>query len=141
MVFENVNYLAILAAGIISMIVGFLWYGLLFGKTWMKLSNFDPKKMEELKKKGKEGMTKRYIIMFIGTLVFACVLAILLGMMNITTFTGGMWIGFLVWLGFYATTGLGMMLWEGKPFNLYVINMLHYLVVLLIIGGMLAVWS
>ena len=137
MAFENVNYLAILVAGIISMVVGFLWYGPLFGKAWTRLSCFDSKKIDESKKKG---MTKSYIIMFIATLIFACVLATLLGMMSITTFTRGMWIGFLVWLGFYATSGLGMLLWEGKPFKLYVINMLHYLVVLLIIGGMLAVW-
>ncbi len=138
MAFENINYLAVLVAGIISMIIGFLWYGPLFGKTWMKLSGIDPKKIDESKKKG---MTKAYIITFIGTLVMACVLATILGMLSITTFTGGIWIGFLVWLGFYATTGLGMMFWEGKPFKLYLINMLHYLVVLLIIGGMLAVWS
>ena len=136
MAFENVNYLAILVAGIISIMIGWVWYGPLFGKTWMKLSNFDPKKRDASKK----GMTKSYIITFIGTLVFAWVLTSLLGMMSITTFTGGMWVGFLAWLGFYATSGLGMMLWEGKPFRLYVINMLHYLVVLLIISGMLAVW-
>ena len=95
MAFENVNYLAILVAGIISMVVGFLWYGPLFGKAWMRLSGFDSKKIDESKKKG---MTKSYIIMFIATLIFACVLATLLGMMSITTFTRGMWIGFLVWL-------------------------------------------
>ncbi|MDO8488446.1 MAG: DUF1761 family protein [bacterium] len=32
-----VNYLAILAAAVLSMVLGFLWFGPLFGQTWMKL--------------------------------------------------------------------------------------------------------
>lgn len=32
-----VNYLAILVAAVLSMVLGFLWYGPLFGKEWTKL--------------------------------------------------------------------------------------------------------
>ncbi len=33
------------------MIIGSLWYGALFGKTWMKLSKITDKQMKEMKKK------------------------------------------------------------------------------------------
>ena len=34
---HEVNLLAVLVAGIVPMIVGFLWYGQLFGKRWLEL--------------------------------------------------------------------------------------------------------
>ena len=34
---HEVNLLAVLVAGIVPMIVGFLWYGPLFGKRWLAL--------------------------------------------------------------------------------------------------------
>ena len=33
----DLNYLAILVAGISNMVIGFLWYGPIFGKMWMGL--------------------------------------------------------------------------------------------------------
>jgi hypothetical protein len=35
--FASVNFLAILAAAVANLLLGFLWYGPLFGKPWMKL--------------------------------------------------------------------------------------------------------
>ena len=42
-----VNYLAVLAAAIASMVIGFLWYGPLFGKQYMALMKFDNKKLNK----------------------------------------------------------------------------------------------
>lgn len=39
----SINYLAVLIAAVASMIIGFLGYGPLFGKAWMRLMNFDKK--------------------------------------------------------------------------------------------------
>ena len=42
----KINYLVILAAAVIPMIIGFLWYGpMLFQKTWMKEANVTEEKM------------------------------------------------------------------------------------------------
>ncbi len=39
-----VNYLAVLVAAIVGMVVGFIWYSpKVFGKMWMKLSGVNPK--------------------------------------------------------------------------------------------------
>ena len=32
----NINWLAVLAASVVGFAVGFLWYGPLFGKAWLK---------------------------------------------------------------------------------------------------------
>ena len=45
---HEVNLLAVLVAGIVPMIVGFLWYGQLFGKRWLELMETTA---EEIQKK------------------------------------------------------------------------------------------
>jgi len=47
----ELNYLAIIAAAIASMLIGWLWYGPLFGKQWMKLAGLKKSDMKKMKKK------------------------------------------------------------------------------------------
>ena len=35
--FDQINFLAVLVGGVINMAVGFVWYGPLFGKLWLRL--------------------------------------------------------------------------------------------------------
>ncbi len=135
----NVNYLAVLVAAIVQMVVGALWYSpMVFGKMWMKLSGLNAKQLEEAKKKG---MGKSYFLMFLGTLVMSYVLAHFVFYTGATSFILGMQTGFWIWLGFLATTTMGMVLWDNKPWSLYVLNNGYNLVVLLLMGGILAVWG
>ncbi|MEK6932992.1 MAG: DUF1761 domain-containing protein [Nanoarchaeota archaeon] len=133
-----VNLLAVLVSGVIAMFIGFLWYGPLFGKMWIKLSNINPKQMKEMKKKS---MGKSYFLAFIGTLLMSYILSLLASYFSATTFGQGAWLGFLIWAGFFVTSKLGMTIWEGKPLGLYVLNVFHDLFVLVIIGGVLSIWA
>ena len=136
----NVNYLAVLAAAIVSFVIGWVWHSpVLFGKAWMKLSNMDKKKIESHKKSGK--MCPSLFFQFAATLVTGYVLAYFVSYVGARTAMDGVVLGFWVWLGFFATTQLGMVLWENKPFKLYLINTLHYLVTLAVMGAILAVWA
>lgn len=131
------NYLAVVVAAIVSMVIGSLWYSpMLFGKKWMKLMGWSPEEMEKRKK----GMGMAYLWMFIGSLVMAYVLSYFLGYSQAATLVEGAWVGFWAWLGFVAPVMLGGMLWEGKPKELYLINSGHNLVNLLVMGAILAVW-
>lgn len=132
------NYLAVLVTGIIAIVLGSLWYGPLFGKHWMALMGITPLEMEEGTKKG---MTKSYLIGFIGALVTALILAYLISSLGVADVTGGLTLGFLVWLGFFVTTKLGSVLWEARPWKLYFLNIGYDLVNLLIMGAVLAVWQ
>ena len=133
----DVNYLAVLATAIASMIVGFIWYGPLFGKMWMQSMKMDNKKMQEAKKKG---MGKTYILAFLTTLIMSYVLAHFVDYVEAKTVMDGVILGFWLWIGFLATTQIGSVLWEGKPVKLYLINTLHYLVALAVMAAILAVW-
>ncbi|MSR85497.1 DUF1761 domain-containing protein [Candidatus Uhrbacteria bacterium] len=136
-----INYLAVLVCGIVSMVVGSLWYGPLFGKMWMSLMGMTPEKMEASKKKG---MTQSYILMFIGSLVMAYVLAhsVVFGSsyLHMTGAWAGVMAGFWSWLGFIAPVTLGSVLWENKSWNLWILNNGHYLVSLLVMGAILGAW-
>lgn len=136
-----INYLAVLVAAVSNMFLGFLWYGPLFGKQWIKLMNFDKKKMEQAKKKG---MGKTYVLAFVGALVMAYVLSHALifasAYLAVTGFSAGLMAGFWNWLGFVVPVMLGMVLWDGKPWKLYFINIGYYLVSLSVMGMILAVW-
>ena len=56
------------------------------------------------------------------------------------SFATGAITGFWIWLGFLATTMINVVLWENKPFTLYLLQAAHYLVGLALMGGILAVW-
>lgn len=118
---NEVNWVALIAAGVASMAVGFIWYGPLFGKAWMKLSGH--KEMGD-----KKEMPKTYGIMFVGSLVTAYVLAVL----NADLMTA-----FWIWLGFQATLLLHSVLFEGKSWNLYFLNAGHQLISLLAMSWVL----
>jgi len=133
-----VNILAIVVAAIVGMVIGALWYSpYLFGKTWMRLSKMSEKQLKVMKAKG---MGKTYLIAFIAALVTAYVLALFIDLTQAGTLLQGIQIGFWVWLGFIATTMLGNVLWEGKPVQLYVLNVVHQLVSIAVMGAILAVW-
>ena len=55
----------------------------------------------------------------------------------LTCYNSGLWNG----LGFVALVTLGVVLWEGKPWKLWVLMNGHYLVSLLIMGVLLAFWK
>ena len=133
MVFEvNVNYWAVLVAAIVSFVIGGLWYSpMLFGKLWMQLSGLTNKDMEAAKKKG---MTKSYILQFVASLITACVLAHFISLLNIGTVPELFQLVFLAWIGFQAANTVGMVLWEGKPWSLYLLNTASCLVTLAAMG-------
>lgn len=136
-----INYLAVLVAALASMVIGALWYGPVFGKSWIALSGMTPDKIEAAKAKG---MSKNYFLGFLGSLVMSYVLAhalvfasVYLGAEGVS---GGLMAGFWNWLGFVAPVTLGSVLWEGKSWKLWCLNNSYYLFTLLVMGAILALW-
>src|SRR5947207_3505777 len=97
----QINYMAVVAAAVVNMVLGFLWYGPLFGKPWMKMMNFTEEHMKAAQAKG---MGKSYVVMTIGALLMSWILAHAIvfatGFLAISGAMAGIWIGFLNWLGF-----------------------------------------
>jgi hypothetical protein len=138
-----VNYLAVLACGIASMAIGFAWYGPLFGKTWANLMGWGTMSAEQLKEKQKAAMLG-YAISFVGALVMAYVLAHVLYFANVyagSGLTAGLQGAFWMWLGFVVPVTIGQVLWDGRPWKLWYINVGYFLAVLLVMGAILGYWQ
>ncbi len=128
------SVIAIVVAAIVQVILGYLWYGPLFGKTWMSLMGINPQTMS------REGMGKTMTWTVVGSLVTAAVLSKLVGMVGAGTVGAGVALGFWVWLGFVATVTLASVLYEKRSVNLYILNNGYQLVSLVVMGAILAGW-
>ncbi len=59
----EINYLAVLVCGVVAIVLGFVWYGPLFGKKWLQITGADKADMarrEEMMK----GVWKLYLTQF-----------------------------------------------------------------------------
>lgn len=137
-----INYGAILAAVILAVALGVLWYGPLFGRQWMRMVGISHAEMEEAKAKGVRGMWRTYALMIVGTLITAYVLAHVLEYAASFTDEEGIELGintgFFMWLGFVAPVMLGSVLWEGRPWKYWFITAGYYLVSLMLMGAIIA---
>ncbi len=134
----DINLWAVLVAALANMVLGFYWYSPAgFGKAWMKESGMTEAKINASKKKG---MNASYFLALVSAFVMAYVLAHIIDFAQATTLVEGLQAGFWCWLGFVATVGTGMVLWDGKSWKLYGIIMGYYLVALLVMGAILATW-
>lgn len=138
-----VNYFAVFASMVLSVILGTIWYGPLFGKFWTKEMGWTEKEM----KKGAEdkaAMMKSYGIQTLGSLIMVFVLAHSLVFaatyLNISGVLAGIQAGFWNWLGFIAPVTLTNVLWEGKSWKLWALTNGYYLVTLSAMGVLLALW-
>ena len=128
----QVNYVAVALAAVAAMVVGSIWYGPLFGASWMKLVGINK---EDVKK---SEMPKLYGIMFIGALVEAYVLAHFIHYAGATGFILGAKTGLWAWLGFVATVMIGNYMFAKRPMNLFYIDAGYALINLLLMGAIIA---
>ena len=133
------NLVAILAAGVLPMVIGSLWYGPLFGKMWLGLVG---KTEEEIRESASP--LKMYVVTFIMTLVMAFVLAHVLQAFadaySVTGLIAGMQGAFWMWLGFVFTVGWQAVAFEDKKLRVFILSMVYNLISLLAMGALLGVW-
>lgn len=128
--FFNINYLAVLVAGICHMATGLIWFNSrFFGKQWIELTK------QELKP-----ATKWIAAGIIGHQIIALVLAIVIYLANATTALEGMAVAIIIWLGFVVTLEIGELIWEKIPFKLFIIRIGNHFIALSVAGIILAVW-
>jgi len=137
--FSGVNYVAVIVVAIVQVIIGMIWYSpAVFGKAWMRLSGISKEEMDRMKKKG---MSKSYVLGFIAAFVMGLVLSALLGTFGVAGVGAAASVAFWMWLGFVATSMIGMVLWEGRPNTLYLINAAYFLVSMVVMSAILYLWS
>ncbi len=130
-----INYWAVLVAAVASFVIGWLWYGPLFGKEWMRLRGKDPAAMANMQMPVK-GMAGE----FIAALVTAYVLARFVVLLGVIDWTGATHLAIWVWLGFCVAATVGAIFWENMSWKLYAINAGRWLVSLGVMAIILGMW-
>ncbi len=126
----HVNYIAILVSAILQWLLGMLWYGLIFRKSWAKLVGLA------------EGEKPKYRALGMIASFVACLL-LSYALVHITwlgspLFTTGVGLGVVCWLGFIAPPLFTQHIFESRRANLFAINGAYWLLAMALGGGILA---
>ena len=132
------NLTAVIIAGVVYFIIGGLWYSVLFGKQWLDVINL---KMEDLNPPKPITMVGVFASGLLIAYILAHIVAYRITYTNYGGIAGGMTAAFWVWLGGIALPGLNGVVYENRTWKLYAINMGHYFVAYLTMGGILAYWQ
>ncbi len=136
-----INYLAVLVCGVLGMVVGYIWYGPLFGKKWMKVIGVHVSDEEERKKMEKNA-GPLYVVQFLLTLLQVYVLAYL-----IATWPGanGVKLALFLWVGFVLPIVAGSAMWNNDSSHVawtrFLIQAGYQLVLFVLFGYILSAWS
>ena len=133
-VFGSINYLAVFVAALSSFMVGWIWYGPLFGKTWMKLHGFT----EEELKDSSMSMPVIMVVNYIATALAALAIAMFIGPESTAGF--GIFAGLMIAIFWIGTSRLNDVLYEKKPWGLFFINVGYNTVIYVIMGAILGAW-
>jgi hypothetical protein len=129
----DINWVAVVAAAVVNMVVGAIWYSKsAFGKEWAKLTG---RKLEDM-----SGGGVGYGVATVGALIQAWILAHFVQYAGSTTFWNGLVTGFWLWLAFVAVTLAVGIVFENRSWHLWKINAGYFFIVLCINGGLLAAW-
>ena len=128
---KGVNWISVLIAVVLVEALGFLWYGMVFSKTWMA----DMAAMG-LKLDG-SSQTTSLIEGVIVTIVMVVGMAWLVGRLGAHSFGAGMMAGFWAWLFFGLTTQALEYVYMGFTPELMVINGGYLLLSFVIAGAVL----
>lgn len=129
------NHLAILVSVIILSVLGFVWYGPLFGETWMRLEGLDPAVVEQ-----NPPGAGTWITNLVATVVPLYIMAWMFVKMKVESGMQGALIGLLIGFGFMLLSRMTNDLFAQRPYELtWIVGGLN--IVSLVVGGfILGAW-
>jgi len=143
---ENVNWIALVVAALSTLVVGFLWYGPLFGKAWMKETGMT----EEKARKGSMPLRLGLSVILAFIAVFFIYANSVLtggepgdlhGQEKFLTFGHGVVHGISVALFISMPTLVTNALYEQKSVKYMLINVGYWIVSFAIMGGIVNAWT
>ncbi len=137
----EINYWAILACGVLSMVLGALWYGPIFGKAWMKViraTDMDLAKRKEMQRRA----APLYAVTFVLALFQAFVMAWYIASL---TSSGALDHAVWLWAGFVIPTVAAGSMWNNDSKEVswarFGIQAGYYLVLFIVFGLILGLWK
>ena len=127
----QVTFLPIVAAALANVIVGMIWYNpYVFGGAWMRLSGMTPEQVE----RGRRRMPIHALAGFLASILIAYVMSYFGVAWGVFDGVGALQLAFWCWIGFSAPVLLNSVIWEQRPFRLYLINAIYWLVAFMVMA-------
>ncbi|MEY4988832.1 MAG: hypothetical protein RI933_465 [Actinomycetota bacterium] len=132
--FAEINWLAVLIAGVVGIVVGALWFGpKAFYPIWWTALGQEPTDQP-----GDDSMAKVFGITFAAAFVQAITLAILIQALGVTDFLNGALLGALVGFGIGAATSVSHRLFGRQGLTVWLIEVGQDIVGLTLMGAIIA---
>lgn len=131
-----INWLAVIVAAVLRMVVGSVWYSpVAFVKPWQQLTGVTPESMQK-------GLGKAIGIDLVLSLVMSFVLlhAVMYATNMAPTLLTGAVVGLINWLGFVLATHLPLWAYENRSLKLIAIGAGSNLVSLVLMGALFGLW-
>ena len=128
----TLNWIAIIVVTIIAFVIGYVWYGPVFGKAWLDALG---KTEEDI-----QPSPTPFIISFVTTLITCIAMAMILGGLGIEGWMGGACVGLLVGIGFIAASSASDTAFCGWSWKLFAIQAGYRVFYSVVMGIILAVW-
>lgn len=124
----------ILAAILVTYVIGFAWHGPLFGKQWMALNGLKPPAKDAMKfSLMLPGLSANFVMVFVQSAVLGRTLQIL----QLNGIGDALIIAVILWLPFTALTIVNSYAWLGKSWKLMLLDSAFTLASLLAVAAVL----
>lgn len=145
---ENVNWIALIVAALSTLVIGFIWYGPLFGKAWMKETGITEEKAKQGSMVVRLGIS---VVLAFVAVFFIYINSVVTGglppdeLHNVSnvqyhTFGHGAFHGALIALLIVMPALVTNALFEQKSFKYMLINVGYWIVTFAIMGGIVNAW-
>jgi len=124
---REVDLLTVIFASIIYFVMYLTWYSkFLFASVYKKIMKSNLK------------FSCFHVLIFIFILVISYVIALFEILMKVTTFWDGVFLGFLIWIGFVLSHSGFLIVSYNRNLKLSILDNILYLLGLMVVGGILA---
>lgn len=130
----TIDWVGVIVATVTAMVVGGIWYGPIFGESWM---TYIGKTREELRAQGSIG----YLVALLGAFVTAIVMTYVSQWALAEGFGEGAVVGIVMWAGFALSTVVTGAVFEGRSWGLIMINSGNSLLTFLLVGGIVSAFA
>ena len=124
----GINIIGVLLGMFAFMVVGFVWYGPLFGKRWMTLNDYTEESMKDV------NMPMMMAKGLSNSLITAIGIATVFNWVGVASLMGAVQTAAILWLFFSATTAMLSHIYEKQPLELTIIHFGNQLVGFILAG-------
>ncbi len=135
--FPDINLLAVLAAAVVEVVIGAVWFNAPFAFSGPWLAGIG-KTTEQV---AEDASPLSIVAAVVGAVITALVMAVVIGWAGADTAPAGLLVGLMMAIGFSANTAWIKDGFEGRPLQLTLINTGHDAVILALMGLILGAWQ